>query len=191
MKWEPARLWTRGLDLIMTKFPSGSHSLWLYFQVPLALSLVLQVTGLGLEVKEIVFPGLHLPDMTVGLVQHLCKETQPGWHWALCVKTGEHALAWWAGVFKTLHHCLLWAIDKRSSQMPAARCWGARVVRAKHVAWIFSEQVVLRQAPTGSLPQARANLRLPGCMADGEGFDAGGEGEGWEPPLGQLARCRA
>ena len=28
-------------------------------------------------------------------------------------------------------------------------------------------RVFLRQPPTGSLPQARANLRLPGCMADG------------------------
>lgn len=192
MKWEPAHLWTRGLDLIMTKFPSGSHSLWLYFQVPtsgLKLGPASDRSGSRGERDRVSRTPSPWHDCGAGVAPlqgdsawltlgSLCQD------WRACSRLVSWGL-------KTLHRCLLWAIDKQSSQMPAARCWGARVVRAKHVAWIFSEQVILRQAPTGSLPQARANLRLPGCMADGEGFDAGGEGEGWEPPLAQLACCGA
>lgn len=116
---------------------------WLSFQVPtsgLRLGPADDRSGSqGEQNRGCVSRALHLPDVTMGLVQRLCEETQPGWHWLSCLdwRACPRLVSW---TLKTLLCCLIWAIDKRSSQMPAARCWGARGVGAKHMAWLFSEQ---------------------------------------------------
>lgn len=113
---------------------------WLSFQVPTS-GLRLGPAGdrsgsRGEQDRGCVSRALHLPDMTMGLVQRLCEETQPGWHWLACLdwRACPRLVSW---SLKTLLCCLIWAIDKRSSQMPAARCWGARGVRAKRMAWLL------------------------------------------------------
>lgn len=66
--------------------------------------------------------------------------------------------------------------------MVAGRYWGARVVRANDVAWIFVEQVSLRLAPIGLLPQAREWSQSP--LLGGRWWNPGcwrWEREWWQP----------
>ena len=137
---------------------------WLSFQVPTS-GLELGPAGdrsgsRGEQDRGRVSRALRLPDVTMGLGQRLREETQPGWHWLSC-------LDWRAcpplvsRSLQTRLCCLLWAIDKRSSQTPAARCWGARGVGAKHVAWIFSEQGLFEAASYRLTPSSKSKSQAP------------------------------